>query len=149
MPNLATTLKDEIRRLARKEIRLQIGATRRAAVQHRREIAKLKKQLLLQQRAVAALKAKGEEPAKEQPPEDTGIPEGSRFSARSVRAQRRRLKLSAVQYGKLIGVSAQTVYLWERGKVRPAKAQFAALVDARGLARRDALQCLQKKPGKK
>ena len=143
MPNLAATLKEEIRRLARKEIRLQMGATRRAAVQHRREIAKLKKQLVAQQRAVAALKAKGAEPAKE-PPEDTGIPEGSRFSARSVRAQRRRLKLSAVQYGKLIGVSAQTVYLWERGKVRPAKAQFAALVEARGMHRRDALQQLQK-----
>ena len=45
MPNLAATLKEEIRRLARKEIRVQMGATRRAAVQHRREIARLKKEL--------------------------------------------------------------------------------------------------------
>jgi DNA-binding transcriptional regulator YiaG len=148
MPNLAATLKDEIRRLARKEIRLQMGATRRAAVQHRREIAKLKKQLLLQQRAVAALKVQSQEPPKE-PSEETGIPAGSRFSARSVRAQRRRLKLTAAQYGKLIGVSAQTVYLWERGKVRPAKARFAALIKARALTRRDALRCLPQKPTKK
>ena len=149
MPNLVAVLKDEIRRLARKEIRLQMGATRRAAVQHRREIAKLKKQLRLQERVVAALKAKGEEPSREQPSEHTGIPDGSRFSARSVRAQRRRLKLSAAQYGKLVGVTAQTVYLWERGKVRPGKAQFAALIEARGLTRREAVQSVQKKTGKK
>jgi DNA-binding transcriptional regulator YiaG len=148
MPNLAATLKEEIRRLARKEIREQMGATRRAAVQHRREIAKLKKQLAVQQRMIAGLKAKRREPD-EEVSDDTGIPEGSRFSARSVRAQRRRLKLTAAEYGKLIGVSAQTVYLWERGKVRPGKAQFAALIQARDLTRRDALQCLQQKTSKK
>jgi len=143
MPNLAATLKEEIRRLARKEIRVQMGATRRAAVQHRREIAKLKKDLVTQQRVIAALKAKAAEPVKGLP-ETSGVPEGSRFSPRSVRAQRRRLKLSATQYGKLLGVSAQTVYLWERGKVRPAKAQFSALIEARGMGRREALQQLQK-----
>jgi len=52
------------------------------------------------------------------------------------------LKLSAQQYAKLVGVSAQTVYLWERGKTRPKRAQFAALVAARTLGRRQALQQL-------
>jgi DNA-binding transcriptional regulator YiaG len=143
MSNLAATLKEEIRRLARKEIRTQIGPARRAAVQHRKEIAKLKRQLVVQQRLLAALKSMAAGPAK-QVPEDEGIPLGSRFSARSVKAQRRRLKLSAVQYGKLVGVSAQTVYLWERGKVRPGKAQFSNLVAARGMTRREAVQKLAK-----
>jgi DNA-binding transcriptional regulator YiaG len=143
MSNLAATLKEEIRRLARKEVRAQIGPARRAAVQHRKEIAKLKRQLGSQQRLIAALKSTAAGPAKEIA-DDEGIPMGSRFSARSVKAQRRRLKLSADQYGKLIGVSAQTVYLWERGKVRPGKAQFSNLIAARGMTRRDAVQKLAK-----
>jgi DNA-binding XRE family transcriptional regulator len=146
MPNLAATLKEEIRRLARKEVRAETGATRRAAVQHRKEIAKLKKQLLTQQRLIAAMRTKAAVPVK-QVPEDENIPLGSRFSSRSVKAQRKRLRLSALQYGKLIGVSAQTVYLWERGKVRPGKAQFSNLIAARGMGRREAAQKLAK-PGK-
>ena len=45
MPNLAATLKNEIRRLAKKEIKAELGATRKATVSHRREIAKLRKLL--------------------------------------------------------------------------------------------------------
>jgi DNA-binding transcriptional regulator YiaG len=143
MPNLAATLKEEIRRLARKEIRVQIGATRRAAVQHRKEIAKLKKQLGTQERAIAAMRTKAAGPVK-QVPEDEVIPAGSRFSSRSVKAQRKRLKLSAAEYGKLVGVSAQTIYLWERGEVRPGKVQLANLIAVRGIGRREAADKLAK-----
>jgi DNA-binding transcriptional regulator YiaG len=141
MPNLAATLKEEIRRLARKEIKTQVSATRRAAVQHRREIAKMKRQLRLQERKIAALQAGGNA-GKEESSESEGIPPGTRFSPRSVRAQRRRLKLSAEQYGQLVGVTGQTIYLWEQGKTRPAKTQFAGLVAARALGRREAVKRL-------
>jgi DNA-binding transcriptional regulator YiaG len=67
---------------------------------------------------------------------------GVRFSARSVRAQRKRLKLSAADYGKLVGVSGLTVYNWESGKAHPRKAQFAAVVAIRGIGKRDALRRL-------
>ena len=43
MPNIAGVLKEEIRRLAKKEIKAQVGKTQRAAVQYRRDIAKLKR----------------------------------------------------------------------------------------------------------
>ncbi|MGQ9575678.1 MAG: helix-turn-helix domain-containing protein [Thermoguttaceae bacterium] len=146
MANLLTTLKQEIQRVARKEVRAQIDEARRAAGQYRRELTRLKRQLLQQQKVLMAVKAKVGEPIKETV-EDTVIPLGARFSPRSVRAQRRRLKLSAAQYAKLLGVSAQTVYLWERGKVRPAKAQFATLLAARNLGRREALQRLRQLSG--
>jgi DNA-binding transcriptional regulator YiaG len=54
-----------------------------------------------------------------------------RFSAKSVRSQRRRLGLSAEDYGKLVGVSPLTIHHWEQGKARPRKAQLAALVAVR------------------
>ena len=142
MPNLAVTLKEEIRRLARKEIRAEMGSTRKAAAQHRREIARLKKQLRLQDRKIAKLSSVERKSEASQAPEDDAL-QGARFSARSVRAQRRRLKLSAEEFGKLVGVSGQTIYHWEQGKSRPRQSQFAALIAVRGIGRREAVSRLE------
>jgi transcriptional regulator with XRE-family HTH domain len=62
-----------------------------------------------------------------------------RFSPRSVKAQRSRLRLSAADYGKLVGVSGLTIYHWEHGQARPQKERLAALVGIRGLGRRGAV----------
>jgi len=141
MPEFATVLKEEIRRLARKEIRAQTQTTRRAATQHRREIAQLKR--LIQQQAkkinlLESLDRKKMATARS----EVEVPEGARFSARSVRAQRKRLQLSAQQFAKLLGVSMQTVYSWEQGRARPRQSQLAALVAVRSLGRRQAKQRL-------
>ena len=55
MPRFAAVLQEEIRRLARKEVRALTSVTRRAASQHRREIAALKRQARLLIRQVAVL----------------------------------------------------------------------------------------------
>ncbi len=141
MPNIATVLKDEIRRLARKEIRTMVGTTKRAVVQYRRDIANLKRLLNSQEKNVTDLKKQLAGQQDQSPAEEDELA-GVRFSARSVRAQRRRLKLSAADYGKLVGVSSLTVYNWESGKARPRKAQFAAVVAIRGIGKRDALRRL-------
>jgi DNA-binding transcriptional regulator YiaG len=72
-----------------------------------------------------------------------------RFSARSVKAQRNRLGLSAADYGKLVGVSGLTIYSWEHEKSRPRKAQLAALIAVRGIGKREALLKLAKLTEKK
>jgi DNA-binding transcriptional regulator YiaG len=138
MPNVAGVLREEIRRLAKKEVREQIGKTQKAAAQYRRDIARLKRQLSAQDKEIRLLKKRTVE-QQEQPQADADELEGMRFSARSVKAQRQRLGLSAADYGKLIGVSGLTVYNWEHEKSRPRKAQFTALVAARNLGKRDAL----------
>ena len=144
MPNIATALKEEIRRLARKEIKSMVGTTRKAVAQYRRDIASLKRQLCQQEKKVDNLKkqllAQGAE--REELADDPLC--GARFSARSVKAQRRRLKLSAADYGKLVGVSSLTVYNWESGKSRPREAQLASLVAIRGIGKRDAVKRLEK-----
>src|SRR6185295_12078560 len=61
-----------------------------------------------------------------------------RFSARSVKAQRRRTGLSAADYAKLVGVSGLTIYNWENGKSRPRREQLASLIAMRGLGKRQA-----------
>ena len=95
-----------------------------------------------QAREIASLKARLGQP----PVNGEADLDGARFSARSVKAQRRRLKLSAADYGKLVGVSALSVYSWESGKSRPRKRQFTRLVAVRGLGRREALAQLQTVP---
>jgi len=142
MPNLAATIKEEIRRLARKEIRAQMGTTRKAAASHRREIARLKRMLQAQEKKIARLASQARSSGERANGKEDAL-QGLRFSPRSVRAQRRRLKLSAQEFAKLVGVSAQTVYHWEQGKGRPRAAQFAALISLRGIGRREARSRLE------
>ncbi len=141
MPNIASVLKEEIRRLAKKEIKIQVGATKQAIAKYRGEIAKLKQRLDQQEREIARLKKLEKVPAAASETEGEAL-EGVRFSARSVKAQRNRLGLSAADYGKLIGVSGLTVYSWEHGTSRPRKAQLAALVAVRGIGKREAMRKL-------
>jgi DNA-binding transcriptional regulator YiaG len=61
-----------------------------------------------------------------------------RFSARSVKAQRRKVGLSADDYAKLIGVSSLTIYNWEHGKSRPRQEQLSSLASIRGIGKREA-----------
>lgn len=142
MANLAVTLREEIRRLTRKEIKAQTDTTKQAVVQYRREIARLKRQVREQDKKIAFLEAQ-ERKRLEQPRATEELAEGVRFSRRSVKAQRGRLGLSAKDYGRLAGVSALTIYNWEQGKTRPQKAQLAALVALRGIGKREALARLE------
>ena len=141
MPNIASVLREEIRRLAKKEIKAQVSTTRKAVVQYRRDIAKLKRLLGQQEREITHLKRQTRQ-QRDQPQTEEEPPEGVRYSARSVRAQRKRLGLSADAYGKLVGVSGLTIYNWEHEKARPRKAQLAALVAVRGIGKREALRKL-------
>jgi len=141
MPNLLSLLNDRIRRVARREIRTQTQKTRRLTAQHRRDIAALKRQVAALARTVAFLeKQERRRVATPLAPQDA---KGVRFSARSVKAQRARLGLSAKDFGRLVGVSALTVYSWESGKSRPRKKQLASLAAVRRLGKREARKRLE------
>jgi hypothetical protein len=61
MSNLIAALKHEITRLARKEIRAQTGHVKQAAAHHRREIAKLKRELKSHEKQLAFLEGQEKE----------------------------------------------------------------------------------------
>jgi DNA-binding transcriptional regulator YiaG len=145
MPNFATALKEEIGRLARKEIKSQVGKTQKAVALYRREIAALKRELKSQAKRIESLNAakrgvgvNGSSNTSSNGSVESHAEDEMRFSARSVKAQRNRLGLSAKDYGALIGVTGLTIYNWEQGKSRPRRAQFAALVAVRGIGKREA-----------
>ncbi len=144
MPNIATALKAEISRLARKEVKSNTTSTKGAIAQFRRDIAKLKRLVQAQQKEIVFLKTQEHKRlGQPQPTNGEGELEGVRHSARSVRGQRKRLKLSAADFGKLVGVSGLTVYSWEHGTRRPRKQRLAALVAVREMGRREALAKLE------
>lgn len=141
MSRIASVLKQEITRLARKEVNAGTRALRKANAQYRRDIAQLKREAGALARQVAYLERQ-EGRRTSQTDSAAGV-EGRRFSPRGLRAHREKLGLSAADYAKLIGVSAQTVYNWERGKAKPADPQLASLVALRGLGKREARKRLE------
>lgn len=137
MPNIGALLKDEIARLSRKEIRKQASPLKKAAASHRHQIAALKRQIDQLQRQVASVGRQTVAGSSAgAPASDDGIT--LRFQARGLRTLRSRLGLSAGDLGKLIGVTAQSVYNWETKKASPRKAQIAAIAALRGLGKREA-----------
>jgi DNA-binding transcriptional regulator YiaG len=139
MTNLASMLKGEITRLARKEIRTQLSALRKTTTKQRQDIAVLRRQLADQQRVIATLRrSTGKVPTAT----DTE-PTTARFSAKGLKSLRARLGLSAADLGKLIGVTGQSVYNWEMGKTTPRPSQKAAIAGLRSLGKREALGRLE------
>ena len=62
----------------------------------------------------------------------------TRFSAKGLASQRRRLGLSAADCGLLVGASSQSVYNWEEGKVRPRARHLGAIAGLKSLGKKEA-----------
>ena len=134
--DFATVLKAEIARLARKELRAETKALKKAVAGHRSEIAALKRRaqdLEKQLRQRDRLRQADGRGAGAEPAEGT-----VRFSAKGLTALRRRLELSAEDLGLLLGVSGQSVYNWESGQVRPRASVLPRIAALRALGKREA-----------
>lgn len=136
MPNIASALKEEITRLARKEARAHVESLKKASNQYRRDIAELKRQVAkLAQHATRADKIAAT--ATTDPRSATNSSK-VRFVPKGLRSQRARLGLSAAEYGKLAGVTQQSIYNWESGTTRPRAEQIPRLAALRALGIREA-----------
>ena len=141
MPNLAVAFRQEITRLARREIRSQTQGLRKASAQFRRDIAELKRHASELKSEVARLER---QVGKDVAPQITEAdPAKVRFTAKGVISQRRSLGISAADYGKLIGVTGHTIYKWEHGTSRPRRAQLTALASIRRMGKREAIARLE------
>lgn len=141
MPNIASILKSEIARLAAKAVRQETEGLKKASTAYRSDIASLK-------RRVAALEQQVKKLAKTRVAETSKTEEGGqraalRFSATGLAKQRQRLGLSAAACGRLLGVSALSVYKWESGKARPRAKQLPVIATLRTMGKREANAKLQ------
>jgi len=141
MPNIGALLKQEIARLSRREIRGQVQAMKRASAQYRRHIAALRRQVATLERQMALIQRRVRDASTA--PATGAATQKVRFVAKGLKSQRNRLGLSAADYGRLVGVSAQSVYNWEQGHNSPRPEQLTMIAALRGLAKREAQQRLK------
>jgi DNA-binding transcriptional regulator YiaG len=133
MANLGVVLKTEISRLARKEVRAELESLKKASSSYRREIAELKRQVIQLERGLRQA-SKSKAAAPDVSPESARV----RFSAKGLQSLRAKLALSASDFGKLAGVSGQSIYHWEQGKSVPRKSQLPKLAALRSLGKKEA-----------
>ncbi len=136
MANIASLLKAEISRVARKEVRADTLGLKKAVGVYRAEIAALKRRaqaLELELRRLSKAHAKAV-PVKAQAQPAQKL----RFTSKGLASQRRRLGLSAQDCGLLVGASGQSIYNWEEGKARPQARHLSAIAALRTLGKKEA-----------
>jgi DNA-binding transcriptional regulator YiaG len=142
MSNVASALKEEISRVARKEIRRETSSLKKSSTTYRSEIAALKRRVGELERQLRRVGRAGQSSSPAAANEDSAS-SATRFSAKSMAAQRKRLGLSAAECGLLIGASSQSIYNWEEGKARPRAQHLPAIFALRHLGRRQANEILE------
>lgn len=140
MPNIASLLKSEITRIARKQVRAETQPLKNAIAPYRSEIAALKKRALSLEQQVRKLSKVTAKAASTK--EDEGD-KTHRFSAKGMSKNRQRLGLSAADFGKLIGASGLSVYKWEQGKNRPREKNIQAISAIRSIGKKEAVARLE------
>ncbi len=139
MPNIASILKAEITRIARKEIRTEVEGLKKVVSGQRSEIAALKRRAQSLEQLIKRLGKAGPRPTQEPDAQPT---KALRFSAKGLAKQRQRLELSAEAIGMLVGASGQSVYNWEAGKARPRTNHLTAIAALRTLSKKQAASVL-------
>ena len=137
MPNIASILKSEIARVARKEVRAETASLKKAASAHRADIAELKRRIQALERELRQVRKAAPVPAP-RPGSDQAAGKPVRFSAKGLASQRQRLGLSADDLGRLLGTSGQSIFNWEAGKARPRARHLPAIVALRTLGKKQA-----------
>lgn len=143
MPNVASVLKTEISRVARKEARGETEALKKAASGHRTDIAALKRRIDALEKQVRQLAKVATKATPDKATLADGAADGvQRFSGKGVASHRKRLGLSAAELARLLGTSTQTIYNWEQGLSRPAAKHAGAIAALRTVGKRQVAEHL-------
>ena len=145
MPNIAHVLKEEIRRLAKKEAKALTGKIKK-------DVVKLKKANVALRRVVTQLKRDNDllmaSEKRRQQSQPAVAPENARrarLTAKGIRAMRKKLGLSQAEFGRLVKVSSVSVHIWEKkdGALRLRDSTRAAILALRGTGAREAKRRLE------
>ena len=133
MSTFATQLKNEIGRLAKKEVRAETASIKKANSQYRADIAALKRRLTQLESQIKKSPTQSPMPQKVRSESNENL----RFRVDGFVTLRKKLGLTANEMGTLIGVSGQSIYKWEQGKAKPRASQLQAIAAARKMGKRD------------
>jgi DNA-binding transcriptional regulator YiaG len=114
MPNIAKVLREEVTRIARKEVKLAIAPIRKPAGKIRSDVAELKGRVSLLEKelkrlTLLAINLASTQPAPAEAPEDSR----AWISGKGIKALRKKLGLTQGELAKMTGVSKGAVVQWE------------------------------------
>lgn len=150
MPNLATLLKEEISKLARKEVQDQTRELVKTIKEQNARIARLEKQddqpkAKAKAKPKAKAKAKADKPAPAKKAAASAPKRKSKFSPASLKNNRKRLSLSQADVGVLLGTSTNTVLRWEAGSSKPREAHLPKIAALSKMGKKQAKQELEQR----
>lgn len=130
MPNIAIILKNEIQRLAKREVKSAVTPLHKTIIALRKEVSALKKDLKATAKSAKA-SARSAKVAKEEVVEAVKTPR-VRPTSKTIIALRQKFGMSQAEFGKLMNVGRITIARWEsqEGKLnlRPsARDSFAGI----------------------
>jgi DNA-binding transcriptional regulator YiaG len=138
MAEIGKILKEEICRLARKEVNKALSPLRTASGQLKRALIDLKRRLAALEKIAVQLEAEANARRREMLAPDPDEVKTARFGPKNITKLRKKLGLSQRDFGLLADVAVGTVYLWEKGKAAPRGRTKTALVEMRKIGRREA-----------
>lgn len=144
MTNIATALKSEISRLARKQSRAELEGLKKIVATQRSDIASLKKQVQDLDKALKALAKLQRVTTPQSPSQSDEAKSQLRFSAKGLASNRKRLGLSASDFALLIGTTQQSIFSWEGGKSVPRAKFLPVIASLRGIGKREIVERLAK-----
>ena len=141
MSDFKLTFQEEVRRLARKEVK---AASETLAAQQKtiRELTKRIEALEKKQAVAVPVVLKADKPAEVVVPAKSGK---ARFSPKTIIKFRKKYGISQKGFAALLGVATFTVSHWELGKNRPRATQVAAISALTKLGKRKVVALLAEK----
>jgi len=147
MGKLEATIKSEIVRLAKREMRKTLVPLGRDVRLLKSAVSQLRKTVLALERFVAQQQneLKKRKIPLEATPEEV---KKSRFSPALIRSLRKNLGISQKELAILTGVTVGAAHQWEIGKFKPKDEKKSVMVGLRKLGRRDVRKLLEEKTTK-
>ena len=133
MPDFKHALSEEIRRIARKEIKQMLTPVLAKMSEMRKTISAQEKTIREMQKRDFASTAPAETPAVEK----TAVAKIPRITQARIVKLREKLGLSQAEFSKLLGISLSTISHWETGKTAPRLEQKIRLAEIRDMGKHE------------
>jgi DNA-binding transcriptional regulator YiaG len=151
MSNIAKVLKAEIMRISRKEAKGATQGIGKSNTWLRKIVADLKKRIVLlekENKRLIATMGKFQIESPQKPDEEASK---ARLTSKGIRSLRKKLRLSQLDFGRLLGTTAHSVYLWEKkeGALKLRDKTRRALLSIRRLRAEEARTKLDEAGGKR
>lgn len=139
MPDIKQVMNEEIRRLARKEIKSATVKLQELVSEQRKRISELEKRVFALEKKNNPVSRYSEvfTPAEPTEKTETSTSAAVRVNASGIVKLRRKLNLTQMKFAELLGVNQFSVCNWEAGKTTPRAAVKARIAEIRAMGKRE------------